>query len=619
MVTITESPVANAEGIADRFIGLIERLLAIRQSLIDAEEPLRDKLVRIHPTYQKSAQNLAHYVALRHHDLRPLQQELAELGLSSLGRAEAHVMATIDAVLSATHAITGRPWNRVTPALEFREGNKLLRQHAEALLGPEPRGRAVRIMVTMPTEAAADYHLVRDLVALGMDCMRVNCAYDGPNEWVAMAENLRRARMELNRHCRLSMDLAGPKLRVGPIEPGPEVIKLRPTRDVFGKPTAPSRILLVPESHAEIRRRGDLTTIPVASGNLSVLQTGDHLEVVDTRGSLVRMKVVGNNGGCVELESNRTVYLATGLAMYHRGRPGCVIRIGRLPARARPIVLRPGDEIILSDSLTHGVNEQRDNDGRLIRPAAIGCTIPEIVRDLKPGERVWFDDGRIGGVISRVVDGEATITITQAASNGTKLRANKGINLPDSELKIASLTRKDLEDLRVVAAHADIVGVSFVRDARDLALLDARLASLGRENIGILLKIETRKAFDNLPDLLFAAMRHAATGVMIARGDLAVECGFERTAEIQEEILWLCEAAHMPVVWATQVLEMMAKTGIPSRAEITDAAMGQRAECVMLNKGPHLREAVAALSDILHRMQDHQIKKSAMMRRLKRW
>jgi pyruvate kinase len=76
------------------------------------------------------------------------------------------------------------------------------------------------------------------------------------------------------------------------------------------------------------------------------------------------------------------------------------------------------------------------------------------------------------------------------------------------------------------------------------------LARLGRPDIGIMLKIETRQAFDNLPLLVLAAMRRPAAGVMIARGDLAVECGYERMAEIQEEILWVCEAAHMPVVWA---------------------------------------------------------------------
>ena len=103
---------------------------------------------------------------------------------------------------------------------------------------------------------------------------------------------------------------------------------------------------------------------------------------------------------------------------------------------------------------------------------------------------------------------------------------------------------------------------------------------------------------------------------MVARGDLGVEIGFERLAEVQEEILWLCEAAHVPVIWATQVLESLAKKGMPSRAEVTDAAMGGPAECVMLNKGPHIVEAVRFLSDVLGRMQGHHDKKRATLRRL---
>jgi len=103
---------------------------------------------------------------------------------------------------------------------------------------------------------------------------------------------------------------------------------------------------------------------------------------------------------------------------------------------------------------------------------------------------------------------------------------------------------------------------------------------------------------------------------MIARGDLLVECGWERLAEIQEEVLWMCEAAHLPVIWATQVLEGLAQKGLPSRAEITDAAMSERAECVMLNKGPHILDAMRVLDGILRRMQAHQTKKSPRLRRL---
>jgi pyruvate kinase len=167
-----------------------------------------------------------------------------------------------------------------------------------------------------------------------------------------------------------------------------------------------------------------------------------------------------------------------------------------------------------------------------------------------------------------------------------------------------------------VARHADIVELSFANTARDVALLQEHLARLGSRQPAIVLKIETRRGFENLPDMLLTAMRAPCCGVMIARGDLAVECGFERLAEVQEEILWICEAAHVPVIWATQVLETLAKEGMPSRAEITDAAMGDRAECVMLNKGPYMVTAVRVLDGILRRMQAHQAKKRSMLREL---
>ena len=174
-----------------------------------------------------------------------------------------------------------------------------------------------------------------------------------------------------------------------------------------------------------------------------------------------------------------------------------------------------------------------------------------------------------------------------------------------------------METLKFVVENADIVGYSFVRSEADVLELQSRLAKLGAgEKLGIILKIETREGFDQLPRLLLAAMRTRAVGVMIARGDLAVECGYQRLAEVQEEILWISEAAHIPVIWATQVLESLAKNGIPSRSEITDAAMGERAECVMLNKGPYIVTAVRILDDILRRMQAHQEKKRSMLRKL---
>ena len=147
------------------------------------------------------------------------------------------------------------------------------------------------------------------------------------------------------------------------------------------------------------------------------------------------------------------------------------------------------------------------------------------------------------------------------------------------------------------------------------ALVQA-LAQRGRSDLGIIAKIETRTAVRNLPDIIVHGAGSHAFGVMIARGDLAVEIGYERMAEIQEEILWLCEAAHVPVIWATQVLEGLVKRGRPSRAEISDAAMSERAECVMLNKGPYLIQALAVLDNVIARMQHHQRKKTAQFRAL---
>ena len=161
-----------------------------------------------------------------------------------------------------------------------------------------------------------------------------------------------------------------------------------------------------------------------------------------------------------------------------------------------------------------------------------------------------------------------------------------------------------------------MLAMSFVQRPEDIEQLIAELDRLGRPALGIVLKIETRQAFAELPALLLAVMKHYPLAVMVARGDLGVEVGFERLSEVQEEILWLCEAAHVPVIWATQVLESLAREGIPSRAEVTDAAMSGRAECVMLNKGPYIVQALQFLCNVLNRMETHQQKKTALLRRL---
>jgi pyruvate kinase len=286
-----------------------------------------------------------------------------------------------------------------------------------------------------------------------------------------------------------------------------------------------------------------------------------------------------------------------------------------LPPRENAIFLQQGELLILSRDQKPGRVATYDHSGQILTPAVIGCTIPELFTDVQPGEPIWFDDGKIGGIVEKVEETRVHVRITHTRIRGETLQSEKGINLPESLLHLAAITAKDVEDLSFVAQHADVVELSFANTVEDVESLQQQLTRFGSQ-AAIVLKIETRRGFLNLAEMLLTAMRSPCCGVMIARGDLAVECGFERLAEVQEEILWICEAAHVPVIWATQVLENLAKEGIPSRAEITDAAMGHRAECVMLNKGPHVISAVRVLDNILQRMDAHQTKKRSMLREL---
>lgn len=445
--------------------------------------------------FRPGARNLADYLAIRHHDLTALQSRLVALGLSSLGRAEAHIRPSLQALEATLARLVGQPATWPRPEA-FREGPDRIGAAQEAFFGPHPVSHATRIMVTLPSEAADEPGLVAQLLDAGANCLRINCAHDGPEVWARMLAHIRAADARRGYPCPVLMDLGGPKIRVT------EVFEAR-------------RHLL----------RGDRFRIVLGAGDLD----------------------------------------------------------GETPA------------LTISE--------------------------PGLIARLRPGNTVLIDDGKIAAaVVAR--DGHGVLLeVRTARAKGVKLKVEKGVNLPGQELDLPPLTAKDLQDLDFVARHADIVGYSFVQRPEDVALLANELARRRGAALPqpLMLKIETPLAVKNLPRLLIAAGGRAPVAVMIARGDLALEVGAERLSELQEEILWLCEAAQVPVVWATQVLETLVKEGAPSRAEVTDAAMGQRAECVMLNKGPFIAEGVAFLAAVLHRMDRHQSKKSARLSALTSW
>ena len=621
-MTETDLPTAEPNGDDAELDELIDQLAAIRLEMLDLEAAGLADNFDLHDAHGESAKNLLHYIALRRRDLRPTQEMLAAKGLSSLGRAESHVRANVDAIDAILRRLSNnnRQPLQSNGSLSYQDGLNMLDAHTKRLLGPKPLHRAVRIMVTMPAEAAEDYDFVRRLLTDGMDCMRINCAYDDVHVWRKMIEHARRASKEIGKSCRVLMDLAGPKLRTGPMRAGARVIKWRPQRNLFGGLTAPTKIWLY--SSAKVARANNADVcLPIEGDGLSTVQRGDVLKFFDARGSARSIKAIAPDDGGWWAESIQTTYLGshTVLHLARRNEPISLFAgtVGDLPPTAESILLKPGHHLLLTRESIAGEPAKYAEDGRLMNLPHISVTLPEVFDDVKAEENIWFDDGAIGGVITNVSRDEIKVKITHARPNGSKLRADKGINLPDSNLRLPPLTEKDLEDLEFIARHADLVGYSFVRSASDVQELQKQLALLGGKELGIVLKIETRRAFEELANLLLAVMRSPAAGVMIARGDLAIECGWERMAEVQEEILWICEAAHMPVIWATQVLESLAKQGIPSRAEITDAAMGERAECVMLNKGPYIAKAVRVLDDILRRMEKHQSKKRSMLRQLR--
>jgi pyruvate kinase len=453
--------------------------------------------------FAPSAANLAHYLALRRRDLRPLQRRLMTVGLSSLGRLESRVLPGLDAVAATLAVLAGQPAPPVPPEEAFFVGEARLAGRAKEVLGPPVEQHGVALLVTSPSTAADDPGFMRGLADANVEAVRINCAHDDADAWGRMIANARAAGAATGRPMKVLMDLGGPKIRTGAVR--------SPKRDKYLRPGA--EFALVPP------------------------------------------------GGIDSLPDNAPAFAAE-------------------------------------------------------------CELPEALAMAQPGHRLFFDDAKVAAVIEQVMPWGLVARVDRAKADGVKLRSEKGLSFPDTDLTVTPLTAKDLADLEFVARHADGISYSFVQSAGDVALLQdelARLRPADWQSLSVVLKIETQKALRNLPAMLVQAASRQPTAIMIARGDLAAEIGFGRTAEIQEEILWIGEAAQVPVIWATQVLESLVKTGTPLRGEMTDAAMAARAECVMLNKGPYVLEAIAELDRLFARMGGHQHKKTPQLRRLTSW
>ena len=591
---------APATDPASRNRGLLDELKTLRDAMDRIEIEEQATLAAIAPRFQASAINLLHFIAFHRNNHPGLQMAMREAGLCSLGGCDGHLHASLSTVIGVLQKLEGLPAEPSSPsaAPSSLGGQALMQAHGERLLGgqlgEESRTRTAAIMVTLPALATEQAALIAELVEAGMDIARINCGHDGPEVWNNLVTLVRSAAAAAGRDVRIAMDLAGPKIRIGALPSQPGVVDARPLRNRYGTLLQSARILAVPMEGADVPpdRQPDVAPdlLPIRNEGWRSLTMGDRLRARDSSGRWRELTVVDRLQRGLLLSCNQRCHFTTGLEFLQEGGPGKIV-VGDLPAQEGDVLLRLGDRLWLTSN-------GADHEVEAIK-GAINCTVPEALADLKVGERVLFDEGRIAGLIREVCPGAVEVEITQARPKGNRLRADKGINFPDSRLKIPALTSRDLTDLAFAAAHADIVSYSFVSREADIEVLQREIESHGREDLAVVLKIETRRAFLNLPRLLLTAMRYPRPlGVMIARGDLAIECGWEELAEIQEEII--------PCIWATQVLDEMARHGMPTRAEITDAAMGARAEAVMLNKGPNITATVRTLGAIVARFHPRQ-------------
>lgn len=610
---------------------------------------------------EASRDNLLGYLALRQHNLEDLQMELAEKGLSSLGRLEGQVLITIEQVLMHFRPQTNlQIVNGISGGLKkitYQESQNVTTKRSRLLLGRPRIGRSTRIMVTLDLESIHQPHLLEELLIHGMDIARINCAHDTPREWKMLIDSIRHAEERLvqrgqgiGRQCRIVMDLAGPKIRTSSTGLEIRPLKISVPKDIHGKSVRMVEGFL--DGEAEFTEKISLAGVPPSfvisikegSDELPNLDIGERLSFYDSRGRFRSVTVLERISPTrVKIGLDKTAFLQEDIMLYREKyrkesntdtlekknteipRNGInegnndtnksSFKIGHVAPQPTSVLVKSGDTILLRKS--------EANRGHASIPSTryekyitgeITCNLPRILESVQVGHHVYIDDGKISSIVRSSNDGYLELEILSPSDTTAKIKPEKGLNFPNSNLNLPALTPEDIDNLDFIVKNATAAGLSFVHSPDDIKNLYKALSSIKKPDFGIIAKVETSNSVTNLAKLLLAGLDLPNFGILIARGDLAVEMGFENLPTIQEDILCMCEAAHIPVTLATQVLETMAKSGLPTRAEMIDAAFGQRAECVMLNKGKHILEAVKMLSLILGSEERRHLKKRQIFR-----
>jgi pyruvate kinase len=594
-------------------------LVALRDEALAAETGYNWGLEGLaeFPDRLSSARNLVHCVLLRAGGDDVLGQLLKQLCID-VGSHETHNLGAVETAIQMCSAVCGMAAPPTLRApLSREEGKRLLLERKAAIFGPCHPNRYQAVMVTLDPPAAT-VAMLTQLLQNGMDVARLNTAHDSVTEWRALLGRLRQAEDALGRsgdRCRLHVDLAGPKLRSLPIVAS-VVKKFKPTRNERGAAVEAVMITLV----AGAESAPDSGCVAVREEQfISRALLSDTVRLKDVRGKVRHGTVAAATLTSVSVELRDTCYLTEGVKVrLLRGKKERArSKLGRILA-VMPVELQVGCELSLVDSRDPGSAEKR----RI--PVDLGGA------KLSVGDCVLLDDGAVSARVVEVKccgEEKGVRCVVEVCPRGFKLKAEKGINLPDSVFPAdcSALTAEDESNLTAVLEMINIaerpltVGLSFVRSETDVSLLCKALQQRGADasRVSLCVKIETRAALLALPLVLLACLSCPyPASVMLARGDLAAEIGFAQLSAAMDDVVTLAAAAHLPVVFATQVLETLAKTGTPSRSEMSDVTAASKCECVMLNKGAHLTDAVAFLARLLEKQQHRNHKHRLMLRQL---
>jgi pyruvate kinase len=595
-----------------------------------------------------SYDNLLCYLALREHDLTDLQLRLAEHGLSSLEMLETHVLASIEQVLKHFKKTGPANANSALCKIKSQDACSILAKRSELLFGQSNNGRRTHIMITLDSSDIFRYELIEQLLENGLEIVRINCAHNTKTEWKLLIESIRNSEERLNQRgirighkCKILMDLGGPKIRTGPFELQSRPLKIFVPEDAHERSVRFAEGLLDSEAkQTELvnLERAQLSSFVIAiskidCGGLASLKLGQKITFRDARDERLRIITVLEriSPTKVRVGLEHTAWLKEGTKLecqrtrivdnsdFDSDRAACAENnecsfiVGRIKAQPVEIKVEYGNTLRLyrdSNHMGHAGDATANN-----KPAGISCTHSEVLNQVLLGHRVFIDDGKIEGIVRSSNEDYLELEIVSPEGIVAEIKPNKGMNFPDSSIIMPALTAEDIRNLEFVVQFADLVALSYVHRPEDIYDLHKELSKLDHgEHLGIVAKIESADSIHNLARILIAGLELPKFGILIARGDLAVEVGFENLPFVQEDILCLCEAAHIPVVLATQILESLAESGLRTRPEITDAIMGQRAECVMLNNGTHIVEALKTLARLLNNEELHQIKKHKIMR-----